>query len=122
MRSMRWTLPAAARCEQPPSAANVTRPRAAPAPRASPVQRGCGSSGRSGRSGRSGSALLPGDPCLQAAHSGEPAVVVGGLAPPELEDLLVRDDQEALLAQRGDDGVGDLLGLEHAPRRLDDGA
>ena len=57
------------------------------------------------------------DARLQAAHAGEPAVVVRGLALEVLDHLGVREDQEALVAQAVDDRVGDLLGLEHrAPR------
>ena len=65
-------------------------------------------------------ALRARDVRLQALHAGDPALVVASLAPEELEHLRVRQDQEALVSQSLDDGVGDLLGLQHLAGRRDD--
>src|SRR4051794_4255504 len=57
---------------------------------------------------------------LEAAHAGEPAVVVRGLAAQELKHFRVREDQELAAPEALDDRRRDVLGLEHRRRRLDD--
>src|SRR5215212_5619117 len=49
---------------------------------------------------------------LEAAHPAQPALVVAAAVGHIGADLGVGEDEEALLADRGDHHVGDLLGLE----------
>ena len=50
---------------------------------------------------------------LEAAHPGQPAVVIAGLALEVVGDLRVGEDQEPLLPQAVHDGLGDILRFEH---------
>src|SRR5436853_4540995 len=63
------------------------------------------------------SRLPTGDVRLEAAHAGEPALVVVAAAPEELAHLGVREDQEALLAHGRDHLVRHLLRLDHLAGR-----
>src|SRR4029077_1227981 len=52
--------------------------------------------------------------CSQSAHAFQPAVVVLGLAVEVFRDLGVRQDQEPLVSDALEHGVGHLLGFESA--------
>ena len=56
---------------------------------------------------------------MEAAHAAQPAVVVVAALGHVRPDLRVGEDQEALLADRLDHGVGHLLGLEDRGDRLE---
>src|SRR5579872_5000049 len=76
---------------------------------------GCGIHGEQSinpRAGQSECRLQNGGFSLEAAHTAEPALVVGGFALDVLRHFGVREDKKALLGESLDDAIGHLLRLD----------